>query len=142
MPLFHPNIVLLNHHSMSQTKNTLFFMRLPIAFSLLGHGLVRLPKLSAFSNGMVASMQASVLPSWLIHSFALVLPFIEIAIGIALLIGFRLQYAIYAGLVLMSLLIAGSSSIENWGAIEAQLIHAIYLGLLLIYYERVKHTLR
>ena len=30
-----------------------FFLRLPIAMSLLGHGLVRLPKLQGFSNWIV-----------------------------------------------------------------------------------------
>lgn len=118
------------------TKLTFFFLRLPVAVSLLGHGLVRLPKLAAFSNWMVGSMAKSVLPSGLITAFSYALPFIEALLGLALMTGFKVRYTLYGGLVLMSMLIAGSSSVEDWGAIQAQLVHAIFLGLLLWWYEK------
>ena len=35
-----------------------------------------------------------------------------------MLVGFKPKLTIYASLVLMSILISGSSLIENWGAIE------------------------
>lgn len=110
-------------------------MRLPIALSLLGHGLVRLPKLQAFSEGMVGSMEKSILPSALVMVWGFMLPIIEIILGILLLIGYKAKYSIYASLVLMSILIMGSSSIEAWGAIEAQLVHSLYLFALLWYLE-------
>ncbi|GGE96844.1 thiosulfate dehydrogenase [quinone] large subunit [Chishuiella changwenlii] len=119
-------------------KNQLlyFFLRLPIAVSLLGHGLVRLPKLSTFSNWMVETMEKSFLPKVLVIPFSYALPILEAIIGLLLLIGFKTKYTIYAGLVLMSILILGSSSIENWGAIEAQLLHSFYLFALLYVLER------
>lgn len=119
-------------------KNQLlyFFLRLPIAMSLLGHGLVRLPKLSTFSNWMVETMEKSFLPKVLIIPFSYALPILEAIIGLLLLIGFKTKYTIYAGLALMSILILGSSSIENWGAIEAQLLHSFYLFALLYILEK------
>lgn len=108
-----------------------FFLRLPISVSLLGHGLVRLPKLSSFSNWMVETMEKSFIPKGLIIPFSYALPVSEAVIGLLLLIGFRTRYTIYAGLALMSILILGSSSIENWSAIEAQLLHSFYLIVLL-----------
>ncbi|MPS75125.1 MAG: DoxX family membrane protein [Chryseobacterium sp.] len=123
---------------MKDFKTTYFFLRLPIAISLLGHGLVRLPKLAAFSNWMVTSMEKSVIPSFMIVPFSYVLPIVEFLIGLLLLIGFQTRYMIYSGLTLMSVLILGSASIENWSAIEAQLLHSVYLGGLLWFYEKYK----
>lgn len=111
----------------------MFFIRLPLAVSMMGHGLVRLPKLASFSSWMTTSMEQSFLPQPLIAGFAYALPFIELIIGVLLLLGVFERYTLYAGLALMSMLIFGSSSIENWGAIEAQLIHAGYFSGLLIY---------
>lgn len=111
-------------------------MRLPVAFSLFGHGLVRLPKLQAFSEWMTGTMANSFIPSVLVMILSYVLPFIELILGISLLIGYKTKYSIYASLALMSILIFGSASIENWGAIEAQLIHAIYLFALMWYAEK------
>lgn len=42
---------------MKDFKTTYFFLRLPIALSIFGHGLVRLPKLQTFTEGMVKSME-------------------------------------------------------------------------------------
>jgi len=119
-------------------KNQLlyFLLRLPIAMSLLGHGLVRLPKLTTFSNWMVETMEKSFLPKVLIIPFSYALPILEAIIGLLLFIGFKTKYTIYGGLALMSILILGSSSIENWGAIEAQLLHSFYLFALLYVLEK------
>ncbi|MDP9954405.1 thiosulfate dehydrogenase [quinone] large subunit [Epilithonimonas hungarica] len=123
---------------MKDFKTIFFFLRLPIAISLFGHGLVRLPKLEIFSNWMVTSMEKSAIPSFMIVPFSYILPIVELLIGLALLIGFQTKYTIYSGLVLMSLLILGSTSIENWSAIEAQLLHSVYLGGLFWFYEKYK----
>lgn len=121
---------------MKDFKTTYFFLRLPIAISLLGHGLVRLPKLEIFSNWMVTLMEKSAIPSFLIVPFSYILPIAEFLLGLSLLIGFQTKYTIFSGLVLMSILILGSASIENWSAIEAQLLHSVYLGGLLWFYEK------
>ena len=119
---------------MKNFKTIFFFLRLPIAISLAGHGLVRLPKLQTFTEGMVKSMEKSAIPEALITPFGYVLPFLEAIIGISLLIGFKPKLTIYSAIALMSILILGSSSIENWSAIEAQLLHSLYLFALLWFY--------
>ncbi len=122
---------------MDKNKISFFFLRLPIAVSLLGHGLVRLPKLAAFSAWMLDTMEKSFLPQGLILPFSFALPILEFIIGIALLFRAGIQYSIYAALLLMTVLIFGSCSIENWAAIEAQLLHAIYLFGLLLYAQHI-----
>src|SRR5687768_15342333 len=113
---------------MKDLKALSFFLRLPVAISFAGHGLVRLPKLVAFSEWMVTTMENSAIPTALVIPFSYILPVAETIIGILLLIGFKTKYTLYAGLILMSVLIAGSCSIENWSAIEAQLLHSFYIS--------------
>jgi thiosulfate dehydrogenase [quinone] large subunit len=121
---------------MKDFKTIFFFLRLPVAISLAGHGLVRLPKLAAFSEWMVSSMEKSMIPTALIIPFSYILPIAEAIIGILLLTVFKTKYTIFAALTLMSILILGSCSIENWSAIEAQLLHSCYLFGLLWFYEK------
>lgn len=112
-------------------KTAFFLFRLPVAFSLLGHGLVRLPKLQGFSNWMTGFMEKSYLPQPLIEGFSYAVPFIEVITGLLLTIGLFTRQAIYVSLALMAAFIFGNTTIENWDPITAQLIHAAYLvGLL------------
>lgn len=123
---------------MKDFKTAFFFLRLPIAVSLLGHGLVRIPKLHTFSDWMVTTMEKSMIPKLIIVPFGYVLPIVEAILGILLLINFKTKYTLYSALVLMSILIFGSCSIENWSAIEAQLLHSFYLFGLFWFYEKFK----
>ncbi|KQT23285.1 DoxX family protein [Chryseobacterium sp. Leaf405] len=123
---------------MKDFKTAFFFLRLPIAVSLLGHGLVRLPKLQTFSDWMVTTMEKSMIPAALIIPFSYVLPIAEAIIGIFLLINFKIKYTLYSALVVMSILIFGSCSIENWSATESQLLHSFYLFGLFWFYEKFK----
>ena len=123
---------------MKDFKSTFFFLKLPIAVSLLGHGLVRLPKLPAFTDWLVTTMEKSVIPEFLIVPFGYFLPIAEFLIGLSLLIGFQVKYSLFAGLALMSILIFGSSSIENWSAIESQLLHSFYLFGLVWFWQKYK----
>ncbi|HBR12341.1 MAG TPA: DoxX family protein [Chryseobacterium sp.] len=111
-------------------------LRLPIAISLFGQGLVRLPKLEMFSGWMLKTMETSMIPTFLLVPFSYILPILEFLIGLRLMIGYQSRWALYAGLTLMSVLIFGSCSIANWNAIEAQLIHAAYLFGLLWFFQK------
>ena len=115
------------------TKFAFFILKLPMAMSMLGHGLVRLPKLNSFAEGMAEQFKDSMLPDFLVLPFGYLLPLVELVIGILLLTNWQTKNTIYAGLLTMSLLIFGSSMIENWGAITAQLVHAIYFAVVLYF---------
>lgn len=123
---------------MEDFKTAFFFLKLPIAISLLGHGLVRIPKLYSFSEWMVTTMEKSMIPKLVIVPFSYVLPIAEAILGILFLINFKTKYILYSALVLMSILIFGNCSIENWSAIEAQLLHSFYLFGLFWFYEKFK----
>lgn len=123
------------------TKYSYFFLRLPLAMSMIGHGLVRLPKLSAFAEGMATQFTESVLPSILVLPFGYALPIIELLIGILLIFGWQTRNTIFAGLLTMAALIFGSSMIENWGAISVQLIHSFYFAMLLYFLPNDKFSI-
>lgn len=123
---------------MKDFKTIFFFLKLPMAISLLGHGLVRLPKLETFSSWMVTSMEKSAIPDFLIMPFGYFLPIAEAVLGLSLLIGFQAKYTLFASMGLMSLLIFGSSSVENWSAVESQLLHSFYLFGLVWFWQKYK----
>jgi thiosulfate dehydrogenase [quinone] large subunit len=106
-------------------------VRLTIGMSMFGHGLVRIPKLMAFSDGMVANFEGSFLPALLVRPFSLALPFLEFVIGLFLLMGFKTKLFAQVGGMLMVILIFGTSMIENWSALPSQMIHASFFVVLL-----------
>jgi len=106
-------------------------LRLAIGASMLGHGLVRFPKLSAFSSWMVMGFEKSILPQVLVQPFSYALPFMEFVIGFLLIIGLFTEVALISGAGIMILLIFGTSLIENWEAIPSQLIHVMIFVWLL-----------
>ncbi|UBM59528.1 DoxX family protein [Marinilongibacter aquaticus] len=112
-----------------------FFFRLPMALSLLGHGLVRLPKTSAFAHGMTALLENSYLPETLVSSIAYAVPIVEALTGLFLLMGLFTRQSLQIALALMAIFIFGNTTIENWEAISPELIHAGYLAGLLFTIE-------
>ena len=105
--------------------------RLSVGISMFGHGLVRLPKLHTFSNGMVSEFEKSILPQILVTPFSYMLPIAELLVGIFLLIGLFTKQTLVAGAIVMIALIFGSSMIEEWGGIPSQLIHSAFFIVLL-----------
>ncbi|WP_246296990.1 DoxX family membrane protein [Flavobacterium inviolabile] len=69
--------------------NTTAFLllRLAIGASMFGHGLVRLPKLNAFSSWMTGNFENTLLPQIIVLPFSYVLPIAEFGIGLLLLLG-------------------------------------------------------
>lgn len=117
------------------------FLRLAIGISMFGHGLVRLPKLEAFSNWMVTSFEKSILPQTLVLPFSYVLPIAEFAVGILLITGLFTRAALIAGSAVMLSLLLGTSLIENWDALPSQLIHLAFFALLIQFISSNKWAL-
>jgi thiosulfate dehydrogenase [quinone] large subunit len=110
---------------------TYLILRLAIGASMLGHGLVRLPKLTMFSNWMVSSFDKSMLPKVLVVPFSYVLPFGEFLVGILLIAGLFTKPALFLAALIMMALIFGTAMIENWEALPSQLIHVAFFAVLL-----------
>jgi thiosulfate dehydrogenase [quinone] large subunit len=116
-------------------KNSFLIVRLAVAASMLGHGLVRLPKLNGFSEWMVSSFEKSMLPSALVTPFSYILPIAEFVIGLLLVIGLFTRISLIAGGFIMVILIFGSAMVENWEAMPSQFIHAAFFAVLLSFLQ-------
>lgn len=114
---------------------TFLLLRLAIGASMLGHGLVRLPKLSGFSAWMAGSFEKSMLPAALVTPFSYTLPIAEFVIGLLIVAGLFTRPALIAGSVVMICLIFGTCMIENWEAIPSQLIHVAFFAVLLSFIQ-------
>ena len=122
-------------------KTAYLLLRLAIGTSMFGHGLVRLPKLNAFSTGMVGNFSKSFLPLALVSPFSYILPIAEFTIGLLLITGLFTRLSSVAGGFVMVLLIFGTTMVENWDAIPVQLIHAAFFATLLQFAESNTYAL-
>ena len=106
-------------------------LRLALGVNMLLHGLVRLPHMAAFVNGMATQFQATVLPGFAVKSFGWVLPFAEGLIGLLLVLGWRTRQALVAGGLVMAAPIAGTSLRSDWPTVGIQMVYSAIYYLLL-----------
>jgi len=112
---------------------TYLLARLPIAMSMFGHGLIRMTKLEAFSEGMRKEFKDSPLPELMVIPFSYALPFAEFIVGLFLLVGLYTRKIAITGVVIMVLLIFGSSMLEQWNNVFSQLFYGAYFAFLFRY---------
>jgi len=110
--------------------------RLPVAISMLGHGLARLPKLDKFSNWMVGQFQQSILPDELVRPFSYMLPFLELNIGLLLLVGLFMRVSLVTGSIVILVLIFGSCMLEQWENVAIQMFYGLYFAGLLFFQDK------
>jgi thiosulfate dehydrogenase [quinone] large subunit len=110
---------------------SIFIARIVIATSMMGHGIVRIPKLQAFSDGMVASFKNSMMPEIMVRPFSYTVPFVELLIGILLLIGLFRKYTLILAAIYIIALIIGSCLIEKWDWVAIQMFYGLYFAILL-----------
>lgn len=118
---------------MKEINITYLLARLPIGMSMLGHGLVRLPKLAAFSEWMTGSFSKSVLPEFMVLPFSYLLPVLELITGLLLLSGLFTRFAVLLGSAIMLMLIFGSCIIEQWENVFIQVLYGAYFAVLYRY---------
>src|SRR6185369_5130409 len=84
-------------------------MRLAVGFSLLGHGLVRIPKLAGFHAHLTSDFTHSILPMTLVSAAGYALPFVEFCIGAMVVVGLLTKLGLIAGVLSMTILVFGST---------------------------------
>ena len=106
-------------------------LRFTLGLSILMHGLVRLPHLQAFADGLVKMFGDTPLPAMLVRPFGFGLVFVETAVGLLVLLGLWTQEALLVGSAAMAALIFGSALRSEWETVAIQLLYAaIYAALL------------
>ncbi|MCG1037667.1 DoxX family protein [Polaribacter sargassicola] len=112
-------------------------LRISFGINFLFHGIVRLPNLEGFVNGMQNTFQDTLLPTFLVTPLAYMIPFIELTIGILLLINKFTRQALIASFGLMNVLVIGSSFAQKWDLVGLQ---ATYIGFLFLLLYFMKDT--
>jgi thiosulfate dehydrogenase [quinone] large subunit len=106
-------------------------LRFTLGLSILMHGLVRLPHLQAFADGLVKMFGDTPLPAMLVRPFGFGLVFVETAVGLLVLLGLWTQEALLVGSAAMAALIFGSALRSEWDTVAIQLLYAaVYAALL------------
>jgi thiosulfate dehydrogenase (quinone) large subunit len=112
-------------------KMAYLVLRFTLGLSILMHGLVRLPHLNAFADGMVKLFRETLLPAIIVRPFALSLVFVEAGVGLLLLLGLRTQWALLVGSLVMASLIFGTALQSDWNTLAIQMLYAsIYTALI------------
>jgi thiosulfate dehydrogenase (quinone) large subunit len=112
-------------------KLAYLFLRCALGLSIFMHGLVRLPHLHPFADGLVKLFSDTLLPALLVRPFALVLVFVETIVGLLVLLGLWTRVALIVGSATMAALIFGTALRSDWNTLAIQLLYAaIYAALL------------
>ena len=117
---------------MSNNQLAQLVIRIGLGINMLMHGLVRIPKLSAFVTKTETGFASTFLPAILTRAFLYTLPFVELAVGIMILLGGQFtKWGYFAGGLLIGALLFGTTLKEDWNGAGNQLIYVIafYLAL-------------
>jgi thiosulfate dehydrogenase [quinone] large subunit len=106
-------------------------LRFTLGLSILMHGLVRLPHLSAFADTTVKLFAETPLPAIIVRPFALSLVFVESIVGLLLLLGLWTRWALLVGALSMASLVFGTALRSDWNTLAIQMLYAsIYAALI------------
>ncbi len=106
-------------------------LRFSLGLSILIHGLVRLPHLGSFADGLVSAFAETPLPAWMVRPFAVGLVFVESILGLLLLFGLWTRAALLLGAATMATLIFGTALRSDWDTVAIQLTYSVIYAALL-----------
>ena len=113
---------------------TLFRVALGVNFA--GHGFIRiLHGVGAFATSTADHLAKSPLPHGLVLGFGYAIPFIEAALGLALIFGVLTRATLALGAVFMMALTVGVTFNQQWDVAGQQLIYSLVFFVLLFFAE-------
>jgi thiosulfate dehydrogenase [quinone] large subunit len=112
-------------------KLAYLMLRFTLGLSILMHGLVRLPHLGAFADGLVNLFVETPLPTAMIRPFAVSLVFGETILGLLILLGLWTRWSLLLGALVMVALVFGTALRSDWNTLAIQMLYAsIYAALI------------
>jgi len=107
-------------------------LRMTLGVNMLMHGLTRvIGGVGAFVGKVSAEFDGGFLPIYAVQIFLFVLPFVELTIGLLMVLGLATRWALIAGGFTITMLTFGSTAMQNWSAAGVQLPYAIAFFILL-----------
>ncbi|HAU67559.1 MAG TPA: hypothetical protein DCW52_04100 [Gammaproteobacteria bacterium] len=122
----------MNSISEQRLKDAELVVRLVMIVILLTAGTSKLFSGGGFAHYYFGAFQADlriVLPAPLVSFYLSVIPFVEIALGLALIVTRLKPYTVYAWFAFMLSLLVGHYVLQEWSAVN-QMLDYFFLGLL------------
>ncbi len=106
-------------------------LRILFGVNFFNHGFTRLGAIPEFAQSMVDLFQDTFIPDPLVRGPALLVPIVELIVGIGITLGLGTEISLVTGMGLMVMLTYGVTLIQNWDAASSQLIYALVFTLLI-----------
>jgi thiosulfate dehydrogenase (quinone) large subunit len=136
-----------NGHMLSPTEKTTdrnlayLLLRAFLGINIAVHGASRIySSVAGFATELVAQFAKTPLPSGMVYSFGVSLPFGEAVIGVFIFLGLWSRFAYCAGFALMIALTFGSTLRQDWTAAGWQLLYALAYAALLAFREHNRYS--
>ena len=107
-------------------------LRVTFGLNIFLHGTSRLlGGIGNFVSGLIKMFQNTVLPTAVVVPFGYALPWLEAALGLLIIIGFRTREALVAGALLMLGLTFGTALRQDWDVAAIQLFYSVLYAALI-----------
>jgi thiosulfate dehydrogenase (quinone) large subunit len=124
-------VSVLDTQSLLDRKLAYLMLRFTLGLDIFMHGVVRLPHLSAFADGMVKQFAETPLPAAVVRPYALSLVFVEAILGLLLLMGLGTRWSLLLGAAMIASLVFGTALRSDWNNLAIQMLYAfIYAALI------------
>ena len=105
-------------------------LRLTMGVNMFTHGVARILDLDKFNGWLITQFSNTILPEFIVSISSYMIPFVELIIGILLILGLFTSRALLVGSLLIVALVFGSGLQENWNVMSSQMIYAIFFFIL------------
>lgn len=112
------------------------FLRLFMGLNMFMHGAVRLGEnYGAFISWTQGVFAESWLPSWLVTLEAMLIPPVEMTIGVLLFIGFKTRFAVMLAVGLLATLMFGMNVVQDWELVFRHVVYVFVFSCLMFNME-------
>jgi len=94
-------------------------LRLTMGVNMLTHGIARMLNLEGFNTWMIGQFSKTILPEFMVSISSYLIPFVELIIGILLILGLFTSRTLLVGALLIVALVFGSGLQENWNIMSS-----------------------
>jgi thiosulfate dehydrogenase (quinone) large subunit len=116
-------------------------LRVFLGINIAVHGASRIHSgVAGFATELVSQFAKTPLPSRMVYSFGVTLPFAEALVGVLIFIGLWSRLTYSAGFLLMIALTFGSTLRQDWTAAGWQLLYAFAYAALLTFREHNRYS--
>lgn len=117
-------------------------LRVAFGVNFAGHGFVRiLNGVGSFANTTADHLAKSMLPRGLVMGFGYAIPFVEAALGLALIFGILTRVSLVCGALFMMALTIGVTSNQQWDIAGQQLLYSLVFFVLLYHSDLNAYSL-